>query len=214
MTRRRPAAHGCSPSLPGAGGVPPARRPTANVHRRRDGRTRRSISIRASARTTRRRRSISCSTTRWSGSTNSSVVPDLAESLEQPDPVDVRRAPAPGRAVPQRPRAHVGGRGLHVPELSRSCLPRPVGRVPSAGQRSTRVDRYTVAFKLKAPLGSFPDQPGDGDRAGRVGRGERARADRHRPLPAGRVRSGRSRRRSTAFDRLLRRARRATRRSC
>ena len=45
-------------------------------------------------------------------------------------------------------------------------------------------DRYTVVFTLKEPFGPVPDQPGDGDRAGRLRRRERAHADRHGPVSA------------------------------
>ncbi len=56
------------------------------------------------------------------------------------------------------------------------------GAYRDARRRSTRVDRYTVEFKLKDAVRLVSDQPGDGDRAGGLGRGERA-ARRSAPGP-------------------------------
>ena len=76
----------------------------------------------------------------------------------------------------------------------------------AGGQRASI--RYTVAFKLKKPLGSFPInlvmgivQDGSGAANARV-------ADRHRTVPVRRVRAGRSRR-AAGVRRLFRRARRS-----
>ena len=61
------------------------------------------------------------------------IVPELAESLAAAGCRHVRGDAAPGRAVSQRPRADGGRRRLHVPELPRSVVPRPVRRVSAAG---------------------------------------------------------------------------------
>ena len=121
------------------------------------------------------------------------VVPDLAESLEQPDPLTYV-------AHLRRGVLFHNGRELTSDDVVytfRSFLdPAFRGRTGAYRQLAAvnALDRYTVEFKLKKPLGLVSDQPGDGDRAGGLGRGERASADRHRTVPAGAVRAGRPRR--------------------
>ena len=129
------------------------------------------------------------------------VVPELAESLEQPDPITYIATLRHGVLFHN-------GRELTSDDVVytfRSFLDPAFrgrsGAYRSCWRRSMPLDRYTVEFTLKKPFGSFPDQPGDGHRAGRVRRRERAHADRHGTVPADVVRAGRSpraRRRSTA----------------
>ncbi len=83
-------------------------------------------------------------------------MPELAESLEQPDPVTYIARLRHGVLFHN-------GRELTSDDVVytfRSFLdpdvPRPIRRVPACSPRSTRLDRYTVEFKLKEPLGSFP----------------------------------------------------------
>ena len=84
------------------------------------------------------------------------VVPDLAESLEQPDPTDLRRAAAARRAVPQRPRAD--RRRTSSTRSAAFSIPRSAAAPAptSCSQSVDAADRYTVAFTLKEPFGSFP----------------------------------------------------------
>ena len=120
-----------------------------------------------------------------------SVVPELAESLELPDPITYIARLRQRRALSQRPRADVGGRRLHVSELSRSRVPRTIGRLSAAGGgRGERSLHRRVHAEGTVRLVS--DQSRDGDRAGGIRRRERAPADRHRALQDEVVRAGRS----------------------
>ena len=186
----------------------PPRPARADRDRRRAWPTPPSTSTRASAPTRRRRRRTSCSSARCSRSTpDLRVVPELAESV-----LNSRIAVTYVARLRRGVRFHNGreltadGCRLYLSQLSRSDVPRPIRRV--SGDRALgrrRWIRYTVAFTLKQPSRLVPDQPGDGDRAGRIRAGERAQPDRHRAVSAGGVRARRSAGRSQPFAGLLRR---------
>ena len=111
------------------------------------------------------------------------VVPDLAESLEQPDPLTyVARL--------RRGVLFHNGRELTAADVVytfRSFLdpdvPRPHRRV-SAARRVDALDPLHGRVHAEGAVRLVPDQPGDGDRAGRVRRRPTRAADRHRALPA------------------------------
>ena len=139
------------------------------------------------------------------------VVPDLAESLEQPDPLTYVARLRHGVLFHN-------GRELTSEDVVytfRSFLD-PAFRGRSGAYRLlasvNAVDRYTVVFTLKEPFGSFPInlvmgivQAGSGV--------ANARSRSARAVPACRVRSGRSAR-AQALRRLLRRRARGTPASC
>ena len=172
--------------------------------------TRPSISIRVSARMPRHRRLHQLLFIPWSASTNSCVsVPDLAESLDQPD-----RAHATSRTCVKAccftTAASSRRTTWFIPSGAFSIPPSAAGqaRIASARQRhGTRSVHRRVQAEGSARR-SFPINLVMGIVQAGLGRGERTGADRHRPVPAGRVHAGRSRR-PRGFAGLLRRARRA-----
>ena len=103
-------------------------------------------------------------------------------AVEQPDPTTYVVPLRQRRALPQRPRADRRRRRLHVPQLSRPDVPRPLGRVPRC---SPSVDARRSLHRRVHAEGAVrvvPHQPRDGHRAGRA---------RARPMRASRSAPGR-----------------------
>ncbi len=117
--------------------------------------------------------------------------------------------PAPGCALPQRTGAHRRGCGLHVSEFSRSVVPWTLGGLPPAGVGRGKGPLHR-RVQVEGAVRLVPHQPRDGDRAGRVRRGERPPADWHWSLQDDVVHPGRSSR-ARALRPLLRRARKERR---
>ena len=110
--------------------------------------------------------------------------PGSGDAVRDAGLADLHRRDSAGRAVSRRPRDDVGGRRVHVPALPRSGVRVRRARARTAiSRRSTIVDRYTVAFRLKAPSAAFPINLVDGHRAG----GHRRRRPRAGRSAAGRT---------------------------
>ena len=110
------------------------------------------------------------------------VVPELAESLEQPDPLTYVAHLRHGVLFHNGRELTRGRRRLHVPELSRSRLPRPDGAPIGMLAAVNALDRYTVEFKLKTAVGSFPINLVMGIVQAGSGAANARAADRHRPV--------------------------------